>query len=238
MFEQRSHEKELLDSRECDPKIATESYRFMEKVNRMFGGIRYVRVFIETEAREHTGGKPLRILDIGAGSCDIPIAISKWARGKNIPLEFTCLEITEPAIQSAYENIARSAETAVTVLHEDVFTHEPAEAYDCAVASMCFHHFDDTQIITLLQRLRAYVKHAILINDLHRTRVAWLGTSLFTVFSHPGVKHDSRLSIRRGFRVRELRKLLMQLDDVLVTVKPAWLFRIRAVVNFKQKGHE
>jgi len=238
VFEQRSKEEELLDSQECDPEIATESYRFMEKVNRMFGGIRHVRDFIEAEARVHTSGRPLRILDIGSGSCDIPIAICQWAREKNIPIEFTCLEITEPAILSAQKNIARSGETAVTVLHEDVFTHEPAEAYDCAVASMCFHHFDDTQILTLLRSLREFVRHSVLINDLHRTRLAWLGTTLFTVFSHAGVKHDSRLSIRRGFRVKELRDLIMQLDDVTVVVKPVWLFRIRAIVNLKQEGQE
>ena len=68
MFEQRSKEEELLDSQECDPEIATESYRFMEKVNRMFGGIRHVRDFIEKEARKHTGNRPLRILDIGSGT--------------------------------------------------------------------------------------------------------------------------------------------------------------------------
>ena len=67
MFEERAHEQEFLDSQECDPELAAESYRFMEKVNRMFGGIRHVQEFIEAQAQAHTDDSPLRILDIGAG---------------------------------------------------------------------------------------------------------------------------------------------------------------------------
>lgn len=234
MFEQRAQECEYLDRHDCDPALAAASYRFMEKANRYFGGIHLVRRFIASETKEHKGSAPVRILDIGAGSCDIPIAISTWARKHGIPVHITCLEPSNYAVCIAREACERSGERTLVVIQEDIFTHEPDQPYDYAVASMCFHHFDDKEIVALLGRLRTYVQRAILVNDLHRTLLAWLGTCAASVFSPAGVKHDSRLSILRGFKISELRELLKQVDGATVSVKPAWLYRVYAVLRFTQ----
>jgi ubiquinone/menaquinone biosynthesis C-methylase UbiE len=234
VFKQRAQECEYLDRQDCDPVIAAASYRFMEKANRYFGGIHLVRRFIESEIKAHRCPAPVRILDIGSGSCDIPIAISKWARKKSIPVQITCLELSDHAVCLAREACERSGEGSLTVLQEDIFTYEPDQPYDYAVASMCFHHFDDKQIVALLHKLRACVCRAILVNDLHRTLPAWLGTCVASMFSHTGVKHDSRLSIRRGFKIKELRELLQHVDGATVSVKAAWLYRVYGVLRFKQ----
>jgi len=233
MLENRSTESEYLDSADCDPELAGESYRFMEKVNRFFGGISNVRRFIEEESKGRRSNSPMRILDIGSGSCDIPIALSRWARLRGIPVRFTCLEINGPALKMANEKIKSSGETSIELLQEDVFTHQPDEPYDCAVASMCFHHFDDEGIVALMKRLRGFVRRSVLVNDLRRSPLASFGVTQLTAFSHDGVRHDARLSVRRGFKVCELRNLLMRLENVSVKVSHAWLFRICAVVRFE-----
>jgi hypothetical protein len=74
------------------------------------------------------------------------------------------------AVDIARGQLARAGNPAVQLLQEDVFTHQPAEPYDWAVASMCFHHFSDAQILALLQRLRGFVRNSVLINDLRRSR--------------------------------------------------------------------
>jgi hypothetical protein len=45
------------------------------------------------------------------------------------------------------------------------------------------------------------------------------------------------LSIRRGFKISELRTLLRQLDRVTVSVEPARWFRIAAIIRFKPEKH-
>ena len=233
MFDSRATATEFLDRPDCDPALAAASYRFMEMVNRRFGGIRMVRRFLATEsARRHAGG-PLRVLDIGSGSCDIPLAVSRWARAHDIPLHVTCLESAGHTVDSAHEQLARAGNPAVQLLQEDVFTHQPAEPYDCAVASMCFHHFSDAQILTLLQRLRGFVLNSVLVNDLRRSRLAYLAGRLLVVGTPPGVRHDALLSIRRGFQISELSALLRQLGNVTVSVESARWFRIAAIVRFK-----
>jgi collagenase-like PrtC family protease len=232
----RSTTKEFLDQPDCDPSLIAESHRFMEKVNGCFGGTRIVRRFLSAETRCRDIKFPLRILDIGSGSCDIPLEISRWARASAIPIEITCIEVSDQAIAIARRKLALANDPAVHLLQEDVFTHQPAEPYDCAVASMCFHHFDNEQILTLLQRLRSFVTHRVLINDLHRTPLASFGAGLLLDCSgaRPGVRHDALLSIERGFKIRELESVLKRLDNITFSVKTAPWFRIAAVIQFKK----
>ena len=233
MFDSRATAAEFLDLPDCDPALAAASYRFMETVNCRFGGIRVVRRFLAAETAGRHIGTPLRILDIGSGSCDISLALSRWGRTHSIPLHFTCLEMAGYAVDIARERLARVGDPAVQLLQDDAFTHQPAEPYDCAVASMCFHHFSNAQILTLLQRLRGFVINSVLINDLRRSRLASLAARLLLTGRPAELRHDALLSIRRGFTISELSTLLRQLDSVMVSVEPARWFRIAAVIRFK-----
>jgi hypothetical protein len=227
---------EFLDRPDCDPVLAAASYRFMEAVNCSFGGIRLVRRFLAAEIAGCYTGAPFRILDIGSGSCDIPLAVIRWSRACGIPLHFTCLEMADHAIDIGRGQLARAGNPPVKLLQEDVFTHQPVEPYDYAVSSMCFHHFSNAQILILLHRLRGFVRSSLLINDLRRSQLASLAARLLLIATAApaGVRHDALLSIRRGFKIDELRTLLQQLDSVTVSVEPARWFRIAAIIRFKQ----
>jgi 2-polyprenyl-3-methyl-5-hydroxy-6-metoxy-1,4-benzoquinol methylase len=229
----RATETEFLDQPDCDPALAAASYRFMEMVNGRFGGIRVVRRFIAAETAGRHTDAPLRILDIGSGSCDIPLAVSRWARAHDIPLQFTCLEMAGHAIEIARGQLARAGDAAVELLQEDAFAHQPAGPYDCAVASMCFHHFSNAEILTLMRRLRGFVRQSVLINDLRRSRLASLATRALLAGVPAGVRHDVLLSIRRGFTISELSTVLRQLDNVTVSVEPVRWFRIAAIIRFE-----
>ncbi len=235
MFDARAAAMELLDMPDCDPALAAASYRFMETVNHRFGGIRLVRRFLAAETAGRHACVPLRILDIGSGSCDIPLAVIRWANACGIPLHFTCLETAGHAMDIARGQLARAGNPPVRLLQEDAFTHRPVEPYDYAVTSMCFHHLSNSQILMLLHRLRGFVRSSMLINDLRRSRLASLAAGMLLAATNApaGVRHDALLSIRRGFKIDELRTLLRQLDSASVSVEPASWFRIAAIVRFK-----
>lgn len=236
MSDTRATATEFLDQPDCDPSLAAASYHFMERINDCFGGTRVVRRFLSAEAKGRDVNVPLRVLDIGSGSCDIPLAVSRWARTRGIPLHITCLEMAGPAVEIARRRLARANDPAVHLLQGDAFTHQPAKPYDCAVASMCFHHFSNDQILTLLRRLQGFVINSVLINDLRRSPWASGGARLLLAVTgaRSGVRHDALLSIRRGFKTSELASVLRELDGVAVSVKPVRWFRIAAVIRFKQ----
>ena len=235
MYDARSTSLEYLDRPDCDTALSAESYRFMEIINSYFGGIRVVQQFMQAETARRNG-VPLRILDIGSGSCDIPLSVLHWARKNCISLDYTCLETSGCAIDAARANIDREGNPPMRLLQEDAFTHQPAEPYDCAVASMCFHHFSDPQILALIERLRGFVRNSVLINDLLRSELAALAVRLLLVNRSAGVRHDTLLSIQRGFKAKELRTLLSKLDNVTVSVNPAPWFRVAAIIRFKSIG--
>lgn len=232
----RATAEEFLDRPECEPALAAASYSFMERVNGSFGGVRIVKNYVAAATVLRPVLSPLRILDIGAGSCDIALAVSRWARANGISLHFTCLEKAGTAVVIARRHLDRAGDPAVRLIQGDIFTHQPDEHYDYAVASMCFHHFSDDQILLLLQRLRSFVSGGVLINDLRRSSWASLGARLLLAVTGapPKVRHDALLSIRRGFKSSELQTLLLQLADATVTVEPARWFRIAATIRFKR----
>lgn len=234
MFDTRATTLELLDQPDCDLALATASHRFMETVNGRFGGIRTVRQFLTTELAGHQANAPLRVLDIGSGSCDIPLAVSHWAQAHNRSIHFTCLEPAAHAFSLAHNKLILTNNPDIQLLQEDIFTHQPEIPYDCAVASMCFHHFSDAQINSLMQKLRDFVRKSVLINDLQRSIPASLAARLLLAWTGAptGVRHDALLSIQRGFKVAELSSLLKQLDNVSVSVEPVRWFRVAAIVHF------
>lgn len=48
----------------------------------------------------------------------------------------------------------------------------------------------------------------MVVNDLVRAPLHYLGTWFLTLWTSPVSRHDARMSVRRGFRVEELRGLL------------------------------
>jgi 2-polyprenyl-3-methyl-5-hydroxy-6-metoxy-1,4-benzoquinol methylase len=233
VFESRSTEMEFLDRPDCDPLLAAASYQFMEMINCYWGGTRTVRRFLSSEVAGRNTDAPLRVLDIGSGSCDIPLAVSRWANARGIPMQITCLEMADHAVEIARRKIDQTDNSAVRLIQEDVFTYQPDRPYDCAIASMCFHHFSDTQIRSLLERLSGFVLRSVLINDLRRSRMASLAAQVMLAGKMSGVRHDALLSIQRGFKVGELNDLLQKLSGVTVSVRPALWFRIAAIIRFK-----
>jgi SAM-dependent methyltransferase len=231
MFDVRATDLEIIDDPACDPALAASSYRFMRMINACTGGTVVVRRFLADKAREAGAGSTLRILDVGSGSCDIPLAVSRWAEGCGIRLQFTCLEPSAKVIDIARARLAAGTGN-VQVLQEDVFKHQPVEPYDYATASLCFHHFNDEQILDVLQRIRSFVRKGVLINDLRRTPPALIGAYLLTIGAAAGVRHDAMVSVRRGFKIPELKALLQQVPDSAISIRAAWCFRISAEVAF------
>jgi len=118
----------------------------------------------------------------------------------------------------------------------DIFEYQSEEPFDCAVGSMFFHHFTDDEIIRLVNRLRSIVRHSLLISDLLRYTpyylIAWLGSLVLPT----ELRHDVRVSIKRGFKLTELRHLFRDMDGVSVTVSRDRMFRALAVVRFPGTG--
>jgi len=234
MFEQRARESEFLDRPDVDARLLEQSYEFMKVVNRLGGGIRVVRRFLARELSHAPRGRAVTILDIGSGDGDIPRAVTRWAGRRGLQVEFTCLDHDAKAIELAQREIARCRCRTINAVQADVFTYQPANGFDYAIGSMTFHHFTDDEIDRLIAHLRGFVRRALLINDLQRCLLNYLACCLLALPGDPAIRHDGLLSIRRGFKPGELRRLLAQ-HDTAPAVKREWFCRVAGVVRFDRE---
>ena len=232
MLEQRATEPELLDRRDTDAPEVARSLRFCAMVNRFMGGTRVVRKFLQAELARASADRPLRVLDIGASDASIVLAVSRWAARSGRDVEFVCLEHNPHAVRLARQAVLAANNLRVQVVEDDVFTHQPDEPYDCAIGSMFFHHLADEEILALIERLRTFVRRSVLVNDLKRCGVCYRELVAISWLLAPVVRCDALLSIRRGFRTWELRRLLSRTKSVSVSVTRHWFCRIAGVVRF------
>jgi hypothetical protein len=234
MLTHRDSGTELLDRPDCDPVLAAKSYRFMSLVNRIGGGTRVVRRFLARELASAPVSRTVRVLDFGSGTCDIPLAVARWAARHGHQVEFTCIEQNPRALDLAGQAVARARCTRIKLVLGDVFTHQPAEPYDYAVGSMVIHHFGRQEISRLIAHLAGFVTRALLINDLRRCALNYAACYALTVAHDPLVRHDALLSIRRGFRPGDLLTLV-DTGQTTATVSPAWFCRVVANVRFDKE---
>jgi SAM-dependent methyltransferase len=237
VFRQRARSAESLDRPDSDPGLTERSFGFIRFVNRAGGGIRVVRRFLDEELRKRPAREEVRVLDIGCGDCDIPIALARWADEHGHRLQFTCIDHNATVFALARSRLAESGDDDIKLELADVFSYEPTSPFDYAIGSMFFHHFTDDEIGRLITHLRRFVRRALLINDLHRCFRNYLVCSLFTVGVEPELRHDALLSIRRGFTPGELAQLLRR-HDPAAAVHTAWFCRIAGVARFDGKEGE
>lgn len=265
MFRERARGSEFLDRPDADPRLVQEGYQFMKVVNRIGGGTRVVRRFLAHELSKSDNSGAATVLDIGAGDCDIPLAVTRWADRRGYKVQFTCLDHDPKAVELAERAVAqrvgwglphqpgfggasrdpnrdesrlgtRPTLRASRTVQADIFTYQPAEKFDYAIGSMTFHHFPDEEIDRLIEHLRSFVRKAVLINDLHRCLANYIACYVLALPVAPEIRHDGLLSIRRGFKPRELTHLLAK-HDPAATVRRMWFCRVAGIVRFDRGAY-
>ena len=149
------------------------------------------------------------VAEIGAGSGTwladaIEAAPARW-EGRRVTLVDRQPTISEATLRR-YATAGCMAE-AVTA---DVFTwlaHTSAPTYDLIVANLFLHHFDRPALQALLVAIAAKTRHFVACEP-RRSRFALGGAALLGLVGCNDVtRHDARVSVRAGFRDRELTAL-------------------------------
>lgn len=212
---------ELLDGPLDDPAALAGNLRDLRRINRFLGGVALSAAAIESLATQHAG---LSILDVGTGGADIPVALlARSAARRNGTLRIVGLD-------SRPEVLAAAALADRSVTRTDGLTLEvgdgrslpyPDGAFDIVHCSLVLHHLDGDDGTALLQEMARVGRLGIVVNDLHRSRLAWLGAWLLghVLTRNRYTRHDAPLSVRRAYRV----------DEALALVHGAGLVPIRTI---------
>ncbi|MET1232814.1 MAG: methyltransferase domain-containing protein [Candidatus Limnocylindrales bacterium] len=216
---------ELLDGRLDDPDALAGNLRDLSRINRLLGGVRASAAAIEALAAHRA---ELTLLDVGTGGADIPIALLRRADGRGRRLDIVGID-SRPEIVAAARSAA--AEASVRVDRLDIQLGDgrsipyPDRSFDIAHASLLVHHLEPEAAVEVLAEMARVVRLGVIINDLDRTRLGWLGAWLMghLLTGNRYTRRDGPLSVRRAYRAGEVADLLRRAGLVPVsTVRAAF----------------
>ena len=205
-MDRSAHASELLDGPLDDPAALAANLRDLRRINRVTGGaalsLRAVRAL----------GDATTILDVGTGAADIPALLIADARHRGRGLAITATDSREEVLDAALV-VSPSLSTAagLTLAVADGRRLPYADAsFDVVHASLLLHHLDADDALAVLREMRRVARRGIVVNDLARSRLFWVGAWLLTrtLAGSRYTRHDGPLSVRRAWTRAEMIDLL------------------------------
>lgn len=224
MKQRARHAAERLDAGTHDQAELARSLAQVAAVNRFLGGTRAV-LHAVADTMPRTGA--LRVLDVGCGSADVPLALAAdlARRGRTARIVATDLH---PQILAVARQRVR-AEPAITLARADARRLPFRDAaFDIGLMSLTLHHFEDDEPVIVLREL-ARVARTIIVNDLERNWPNYLGARALalTVWARNRLtRHDGPLSVRRSFTRPELIDLARRAGLHDVRVRRRFFYRL------------
>jgi SAM-dependent methyltransferase len=205
-------------------------------VNRWLGGQRaLLRHLSEVlpPARSSEPGRAITILDAGTGSGDLPRAIVRWARRRQLRVQVVASDIQDQTLEIARRRSAEFPE--IDFVRADVRQLPFAnQTFDCALLSLTLHHLEGDDPVRALRELGRVSRHGILVGELERGWPGYLGARLLaaTIWrTNRLTRHDGPLSVRRAFTPGELRALAAAAELSAAHVYRHPLFRLILTVK-------
>lgn len=211
-FQERIYVPEAMDAHDADPAKHELSYTHLATINRWLARTRKLlwRHILLPAVR---GGGSASVLEVGCGGGDVLAWLARTARESGVTLQLCGLDVDARAVARARQSLAPFPEARVR--HAGIDDLDViGESADYVVCNHVLHHLAAEEIVPALRQLRRVTRRRLVINDLERSRSAyWLFSALAGVaFRNSFVFGDGRLSIRKGFRLPELRAACAQAD--------------------------
>ena len=196
-------DREVMDRADVPPDALRAALQDVAAVNRWLGGRRALLRHLDwaLPAGAH------RVLDVGTGAADLPMAVVDWARRRGRSVRITAVDRHTGTVAVAASRTAGSPEIR-TVQGDGLRLPFRDGAFDLALLSMTLHHMDGAALVCALTELARVARGGrVLVGELERCLPGYLGARFLaaTVWrAHPVTRHDGPLSVRRAFTPAEL----------------------------------
>ncbi|MCI0365924.1 MAG: methyltransferase domain-containing protein [Phycisphaerales bacterium] len=202
---------EFIDDPNVDPAGLAESFRYIRSVNRRLAGTAAALKQFKRWARNWNPQQLIRVLDVGTGLADIPLAIVEWAQRNGFRLEVTGIDLHPTTVNLARAAIRGSPNIQIVQVDAlKLMDHFQPNFFDYAHAGMFLHHLNDIEVITVLRIMDRLATRGLIWNDLVRGWVGKIGSRLLTMRLPRMVRHDAIVSVNAGFTRREAIDLALR----------------------------
>ena len=210
---------ELLDSDQGTPAEVTSSLADLRRINRYFGGRETTLRMVEQVARA-TGASSLSLLEVAAGSGDVPRWTQDALRSRGIELTVTLLD----RLAAHVGNGGRS------LIGDALALPFRENSFDLVSSGLFAHHLSPDQVIRFVDEAIRVARHAVLINDLirHPLHLALVYGGL-PLYRSRLTRHDAPASVKQAYTIDEMRALLQKTAAARVDINRYYLFRMGVI---------
>lgn len=233
-FSNRSYESELLDAPNIPAELLFQNLKELDLINQTLGGHSVTIAGIKKLLTDKN--KIYHIVDIGCGGGDAMKSIAEWAKKKNYKVKLTGVDFNSDAI-NYMKNYCKDYPEINGVNNDYREFLKNDNTIDIIHSSLFCHHLKDDELIELFTCIKQFAKIGFVINDLHRHWFAYYSIKLLTRLLNGSslVRNDAPLSVLRGFRKIELKKILEKAEIRNVDIK--WIWAFRYLIIYRNEAH-
>jgi ubiquinone/menaquinone biosynthesis C-methylase UbiE len=209
---------ELLDSDAGTPAEVARSLADLRLVNRWFGGVATTSALVE-HVVESTGRTDFSLLEVAAGSGDVPECTHRRLRRRGINLAITLLDRHGTHLPASGPRVVADA---LALPFRD-------RSFDLVTCGLFAHHLEPDAVVAFVQEALRVARVAVLINDLIRHPLH-LGLVYASLPLHGRLsRHDGPASVRRSYTIPEMSEMLQRTGAARVEITRHYLFRMGVV---------
>ena len=204
----RNIRRELLD--DAEPAEAALNLEDLVRINRFLGGYLVLDALMRNVASRQDS---FTVLDVGAASGDM---------GKAICRKYPKARVTSLDLRANHLEGAPSPKVVADAFR---LPFRP-RSFDFVFSSLFLHHFQDADVVLLLEQFREAARVAVLGIDLDRGPFGarFIPATRWLFGWHSITLHDAPASVEAAFKREELRALALRagLQNVCVRVHRPW----------------
>jgi ubiquinone/menaquinone biosynthesis C-methylase UbiE len=232
---QRVDAPEILDSDACSPREAQAVLAVLGRVNRWFGGVATTQKMVSRVAQT-AGVKQLSLLEVAAGSGEVPVIVRQKLARRGISLDVTLLDMAHCHLPGAAPAVGNDAKHNPRVVGDALCLPFKDGAFDVVSCSLFVHHLRPQHVQQFVREALRVCRRAVLMNDLVRhplhLATAFVG---FPIMLNRVAWLDGLTSVRRAYEPKEIKSMLA--TDVFETpvrleISRHFLYRM-AVIAWK-----
>ena len=226
----RSDATEIMDDFSMKGELLRDTLDKLGKINKWLGGnsvtINGVKELLKNRPKTET----YTIIDLGCGHGEMLRLLSEYGKKNNFNFKLVGVDANEDAI--AYARELSKNYNEISFQNLDIFSNEfKALEFDIALSTLFLHHFKSGDIERLLKLLHSKADIGIVINDLHRSKLAYgLFILLGIVISNDMIVQDGLTSILRAFKRQDIEHHSEQLQ-LKSQIRWKWAFRYQWLIT-------
>lgn len=228
----RSKENEIMDDPNIEDRALNEALSDISRVNRWLGGNNITIKAILKLIKKVPISKEIIICDLGCGDGEMLRIIAKVFRRKKRNVRLIGIDLNEKSLQSA--NKLSEDYPEISFFRQNILEIDASKFYcDIIISTLTLHHLAYGQIKPVLSKSVMLANKAVIINDLHRSVIAYYLFKIFSFFFIKSyiAKNDGLVSIKRGFTKQELIQFSKDIEVSQFKIDWKWAFRFRWILK-------